>query len=168
MLAITELLDPTPVPLWRIVKQAGVDQVVSLLDGAEQQWRWPKAGAQHLVPGRYVAPPPGERPWERPALKRLQDQYREYGLEVVVIEDTAPMDDVRLGRPGRDEQIEWFCTQLKAMGELGIPTLCYNWVAITSWPHLYFGATAWWPLQRVRRRGHAPGPTSGGAGEHHA
>jgi mannonate dehydratase len=133
VLAITELLEPTPVPLWRIVKQAGVDQVVSLLDGAEQQWRWPKAGAQHLVPGRYVAPPPGERPWERPALKRLQDQYREYGLEVVVIEDTAPMDDVRLGRPGRDEQIEWFCTQLKAMGELGIPTLCYNWVAITSW-----------------------------------
>ena len=133
MLAITELLEPTPVPLWRIVKQAGVDQVVSLLDGAEQQWRWPKAGAQHLVPGRYVAPPPGERPWERPALKRLQDQYREYGLEVVVIEDTAPMDDVRLGWPGRDEQIEWFCTQLKAMGELGIPTLCYNWVAITSW-----------------------------------
>ena len=133
MLAITELLEPSPVPLWRIVKQAGVNQVVSLLDGAEQHWRWPKAGAQHLVPGRYVAPAPGERPWERPALKRLQDQYREYGLEVSVIEDTAPMDDVRLGRPDRDEQIEWFCAQLKAMGELGIPTLCYNWVAITSW-----------------------------------
>ena len=52
---------------------------------------------------------------------------------MLVIEDTAPMDDARLGRPGRDQQIEWFCTQLRAMGELGIRTLCYNWVAITSW-----------------------------------
>ncbi len=133
MLTITELLEPTPTPLWRIIKQAGVDQVVSLLDGAEQQWRWPKVGAQHLVPGGYVALPKGERPWERAAIERLQQQYREYGLGLSVIEDTAPMDDVRLGRPGRDEQIEWFCTQLKAMGELGIPTLCYNWAAITSW-----------------------------------
>ncbi len=90
-------------------------------------------GAQNYVPRRYVAPPPGERPWERPAIKRIQEQYRDFGLEVLVIEDTAPMDDTRLGRPGRDEQIEWFCTQLRAMGELGIRTLCYNWVAITSW-----------------------------------
>ncbi len=73
VLTITELLEPTPSPLWRIVKQAGVDQVVSLLDGAEQQWRWPKAGAQHLVPGRYVAPPKGERPWERPAIEGFKN-----------------------------------------------------------------------------------------------
>ena len=58
---------------------------------------------------------------------------RNYGLDVVVIEDTAPMDEVRLGGPGRDEQIDWFCTQLRAMGELGITTLCYNWVAVTNW-----------------------------------
>jgi len=130
---ISELLEPTPSPLWRLVKQAGVDKVVSLLDGGEQQWRWPKVETQHFVPERYVAPPPGERPWERPALARIVEQYRSYGLEVTVLEDTAPMDDVRLGRPGRDEQIDWFCTQLRAMGELGIPTLCYNWVAISSW-----------------------------------
>ena len=88
-------------------------------------------------------PAPGPRPLRCPSARRtpmgatcLEKAPRpipRYGLEVVVIEDTAPMDDVRLGRPGRDEQIEWFCTQLKAMGELGIPTLCYNWVAITSW-----------------------------------
>jgi hypothetical protein len=62
VLKITELLESPPTPLWRIVKQAGVDEVVSLFDGVEQQWRWPKTGAQHLVPGRYVAPPKGERP----------------------------------------------------------------------------------------------------------
>ena len=133
MLNISELLDPTPVPLWRLVKQAGVDQVVSLLDGGEQQWRWPKRESQYFVPPPYVALPAGERPWERPALARMQEQYRDYGLDVVVIEDTAPMDEVRLGGPGREEQIDWFCTQLRAMGELGITTLCYNWVAVTNW-----------------------------------
>ena len=41
MLKITELLTPTPGPLWRLVRQAGVEEVVSLLDGGEQMWRWP-------------------------------------------------------------------------------------------------------------------------------
>jgi hypothetical protein len=36
MLMITELLTPTPGPLWRLVKQAGIDHVVTLLDGGEQ------------------------------------------------------------------------------------------------------------------------------------
>jgi mannonate dehydratase len=133
MLRITELLTPTPGPLWKLVKQVGIDEVVSHLDGGEQQWRWPKSETQNFTPRRYEAPPPGERPWERPALERLQRSYREYGLEVAVIEDTPPMDDIRLGLPGRDERIEWVCTQIRAMGDLGIGLLCYNWVAISSW-----------------------------------
>ncbi|HEY1825708.1 MAG TPA: mannonate dehydratase [Acidimicrobiales bacterium] len=133
MLDIAELLSPTPSPLWKLVKQAGVNEVVSLLDGGEQQWRWPKDGTQYFTKLTYEAPPLGERPWELPALSWMQSQYRDYGLEVAVLEDTAPMDEARLGLAGRDEQIEWFCTQLRAMGRLGIKTLCYNWVTITSW-----------------------------------
>ena len=53
MLKITELLTPTPGPLWRLVRQAGVEEVVSLLDGGEQMWRWPAgAGSQEWVPDR--------------------------------------------------------------------------------------------------------------------
>lgn len=133
MLEITELLRPEPSPLWRLVKQAGVNQVVSLLDGAEQLWRWPQEGSDRDVPRPYIAAPPGERPWEEKALEHLQSRYRDYGLELAVLEDTAPMDAIRLGRPGRDEQIEWLCTQIRAMGKLGIGTLCYNWCAITGW-----------------------------------
>jgi mannonate dehydratase len=133
MLRITELLSGPPSPLWRLVKQVGIDEVVSLLEGAEQLWRWPPPGSPEAMPAPYVVPPAGERPWELPALRRLQQTYREHGLELAVIEDTAPMDAVRLGRPGRDEQIEHLCTQIRAMGELGIGTLCYNWHAITGW-----------------------------------
>jgi D-mannonate dehydratase len=68
-----------------------------------------------------------------PASCRLQAAYRDYGLELIVIEDTAPMDAVRLGTSGRDEQISWLHDQIRAMGELGIGTLCYNWHAVTGW-----------------------------------
>src|SRR5579871_1366024 len=133
MLRITELLTLPPTPLWRLVKQVGIDEVVSLLDGGEQQWRWPRPEAPFELPAPYEAPPAGERPWELPALRVLQSTYRQYGLEVAVIEDTAPMDDVRLGGPRRDEQIDWICSQIRAMGELGIGTLCYNWHAVSGW-----------------------------------
>jgi hypothetical protein len=73
MLMITELLTPTPGPLWR----------------------WPEPG-QEDGPPPFEAPPQGERAWDRRALARLQAAYREYGLELAVIEDTAPMDAVRL------------------------------------------------------------------------
>jgi mannonate dehydratase len=134
MLQITELLTPTPGPLWRLVRQAGIEEVVTLLDGAEQMWRWPHgAGSQDWTPGPYQLPAPGERPWELPALRRLQEGYREYGLTLSAIEDTPPMDDIRLNGPRRDEQIDWLCAQVRAMGQLGMPLLCYNWHAITAW-----------------------------------
>jgi mannonate dehydratase len=139
MLTVTELLHPAPSPLWRLVKQAGVDHVVTLLDGGEQLWRWPLPGRETETPAPYVVAPAGERPWERPALARLQARYREYGLELAVIEDTAPMDAVRLGLPGRDEQISWLRDQIRAMGELGIGTLCYNWHAVTGWARTHHG-----------------------------
>ena len=60
MLQITELLTPTPQPLWRLVRQAGVEEVVTLLDGAEQMWRWPHgAGFQDWTPGSLSAARPG-------------------------------------------------------------------------------------------------------------
>jgi mannonate dehydratase len=134
MLNISELLEPTPSPLWRLVKQAGVDEVVSLLDGAEQQWRWPKSeGSQVYTPTPYEVAPEGERPWDLPALTWMQEKYRDYGLKLSVLEDTAPMDAIRLNGPGRDEAIEWVTDQIRAMGRLGIGTLCYNWVAIIPW-----------------------------------
>jgi len=79
MLTVTELLHPAPSPLWRLVKQAGVDHVVTLLDGGEQLWRWPLPGRETEAPAPYVVAPPGERP----ALARLQARYRDYGLELL-------------------------------------------------------------------------------------
>jgi len=66
-------------------------------------------------------------------LLKTKATYTEAGFELVAVEDTPPLDLVRTGRPGRDEQIEWFCDMLRAMGDLEIPVLCYNWLVIATW-----------------------------------
>ena len=76
---IAELLAPPPDPLWQLVKQCGVDDVV----GA---WSGP-AGT-------------GEPPWSRPALERLKKTYEEGGFRLAVIEARPPLTKTKLGLPG--------------------------------------------------------------------
>jgi mannonate dehydratase len=135
MIRIAEILDPdTPRDLWPLLKQIGVDEVVSLLDSGEQRMRW-LLHAPHTddrrVRNRLGAGT--EHSWGRQALERLRARYEEAGFSLAAIEDTPPMDDIRLGRPGREEQLDLFCEQLRAMGAIGVPVLCYNWSTVYSW-----------------------------------
>lgn len=134
MVNVAELLHPTPSRLWTLVRQIGVTDVVTILDGAEQQSRWLSAqGSQQAQPPALDRRVEGEAPWGKARLAALQQSYAEHGLTLVGVEDTPPLDLARLALPGRDEQIENLHVQLRAMGELGIGVLCYNWSAITSW-----------------------------------
>ncbi len=132
---LAELLEPEPQKWWTLLRQVGVETVVSLLPDGEQRRRWLRATASQdawaLVD--QTAGPPGTRSWDYENLVALRDMYAAAGFELAAIEDTPPMDLVRLGRPGRDEQIEWFRDMLVAMGRAGIPTVCYNWLAVGSW-----------------------------------
>ncbi len=135
MIGIAELLDPAETsPPWPLLKQIGIDHVVSLLEAGEQRMRFLRGVSQLDDPGVIDLEIAGAEPcWRRPALERLKRQYEDAGFTLDVIEDNPPMDKIRLGLPGSDEQIEWFCDQLRAMGELRIPVLCYNWVAVYDW-----------------------------------
>ncbi|MFE4468115.1 mannonate dehydratase [Leifsonia sp. NPDC056824] len=129
MIQLTELLSPRPEPEWRLIKQCGVNEVVGLLNGAEQDQRmFASVGAAGFGASRG-----GDSPWSEAAIRHDMGVFEDYGFTLVALEDTAPIDKVRLGLPGRDEQIDNVLTQVRAMGRLGIPTLCYNWMAISSW-----------------------------------
>lgn len=132
MVNLVEMVEPTPEPLWQILRQAGITGVVTMLDGAEQQARFriSRNGAPPRMP---ELPPRGERPWEYPRLAELKARYAEHGFGLLGVEDTAPMDSIRLGLPGRDEAIQHILDQIAAMGRCEIPVLCYNWMAVTSW-----------------------------------
>jgi len=129
VIQLSELLSPRFEGLWRLIKQSGVDNVVTLLNGGEQDQRMFASVGKDATAGTS-----GEgAPWGEDAIRRDVGLYADHGLKVVAIEDTAPLDSVRLGLAGRDEQIDKVISQLRAMGRLGIPTLCYNWMAVSSW-----------------------------------
>lgn len=128
---LIELLPPRPSRLWPLVKQCGVNGIAALMNGAEQDQRMFRsvgAGSE-----RVDAVDRGPAPWSEDALARDVGIFAEGGFSVQVIEDTPPLDKARLGADGRDEQIDHVITQVRSMGALGIPVLCYNWMAVTSW-----------------------------------
>src|SRR6478672_1921876 len=43
------------------------------------------------------------------------------------------MEALRLGRPGREEELEAVCTLIRNMGALGIRVWCYHWMPILGW-----------------------------------
>lgn len=136
MLQIVELLEPEPQDWWTLLPQIGVTGVVGLLDDGEQKRRWlspREADPLGWISADQSAPPAGERAWELKALTRLRDRFRGSGLELVALEDTPPMDKIRLGLPGRDEQIQWWIDMIEAAGQIGVSTICYNWMAIRGW-----------------------------------
>ena len=129
MVQLSEMLAPRPEPWWPLIRQCGVDNVIGLLNGAEQDQRmFTSVGARD-----FGASAGDEAPWGLAGISRAVRTFADHGFRLIAIEDTAPMDLVRLGLPGRDEQIGAVITQIRAMGELGIPTLCYNWMALSSW-----------------------------------
>ncbi|HET7690826.1 MAG TPA: mannonate dehydratase [Nocardioidaceae bacterium] len=129
MIQLSELLPPRPEPWWALLKQCGIDSVVALLDGAEQDQRMFASVGGH----DFGLAADDRTPWSFEAIQRDVEVFAANGFRVTCIEDTAPMDNVRLGLPGRDKEIEDVITQVRAMGRLGIETLCYNWMALASW-----------------------------------
>lgn len=133
---IVELLEARPEAWWPVLPQIGVTGAVGLLEDGEQIRRWlkPRPGDPlGWIECDQTAPPRGERAWERSALRRLQETFADNGLELVALEDTPPMDLIRLGLPGRDEQISWWIDMIDAAREVGVTTICYNWMALRGW-----------------------------------
>lgn len=112
MIEIAEMLAPQPSPLWKLVKQVGVNEVVGGLPYGESG---------------------NEKPWDYMPLMRLKTRYNDAGFHWGVIENSPPMDKIRLGLPGRDEEIEAVCTMLRNMGRLGVSVWCYNFMAVIGW-----------------------------------
>ncbi len=114
MIKIAEFLPPTPSPLWRLAKQAGVDWAVGGLPFND-----PQNGA--------------DAPWDYLPLLRMKQRYENAGFSLAVIEARPPLNRAKRGLPGRDEEIATVCTLVENMGRLGIPAWCYEWMADFNW-----------------------------------
>ena len=118
MLRLAEiLLEPRRTSSWDQLRQVGVEEAVGVLPRGFRDWR------SH-------APEP---PWGYGPLALLRQEVEDAGLRLTVIEDNPPMDRLRLGLPGREDELETVLELVRAMGRLGIEVLCYNWMAVVPW-----------------------------------
>ena len=114
MIQIAEFLPPTPSPLWKLSKQAGVDFAVGGLPFNE-----PSNGT--------------DAPWDYLPLLRMKQLYESAGFNLAVIEARPPLNNAKRGLPGADEEIAAGWTLIENMGRLGIPVWCYEWMTDFNW-----------------------------------
>jgi mannonate dehydratase len=67
-------------------------------------------------------------------LKKIKGDYEAAGFTVAGVEsDPVKTDCIKLGISGRDEEIANYIAAIEAMGKVGIPMCCYNFMAGIGW-----------------------------------
>ncbi len=71
--------------------------------------------------------------WSVASLAKLRDDVNAVGMNLDVIESISVHPDIKLGLPTRDGYIDAYCESIRAMGKVGIPVLCYNFMPVFDW-----------------------------------
>ena len=116
MIKIAEMLPPRYSPLWDMVKQAGLTHAVGGMDFS----RGLDVSRERL-------------PWSYMSLLRVKTLYEDYGFSLDVLESRPPMNKIKLGLAGKDQEIEYVIDLIENLGKLGVPVWCYEWMPIMNW-----------------------------------
>ncbi|HEV2349236.1 MAG TPA: mannonate dehydratase [Terriglobia bacterium] len=110
---LAELFGPTVDSKARLARQLGVNHAIVGVSGALSK-----------VPrDSYVA-----------TLDKIKSDYKAAGMTIAGVEShPVPAEKIKLGLPGRDEEIENYVAALHALSLVGIPMVCYNFMAGLGW-----------------------------------
>lgn len=110
---LSEMMGPQPDRTAKIARQIGVTHSICGVSG---------------VLGKI------QRSEYEKALLQIRDAYKEIGMVVEGVEShPVPAEKIKLGIDGRDEEIENYIAAIQALGKVGIPVLCYNFMAGLGW-----------------------------------
>jgi mannonate dehydratase len=70
---------------------------------------------------------PGER------IAALKQEVNGAGLEFEVVESVNVHEDIKLGKPSRDEWIGKYETTIRNLGQYGVKVICYNFMPVFDW-----------------------------------
>jgi mannonate dehydratase len=67
-------------------------------------------------------------------LKNIRADFQAAGMVFAGVEShPVPAEKIKLGLPGRDEEIANYIAAIKALSRVGVPMICYNWMAGLGW-----------------------------------
>lgn len=116
---------------WKLARQIGVNHAIIRVSGTLSK----------ISSDQYVN-----------ALKKIKAEYEEAGISIAGVEShPVPADRIRLGVPGRDEEIANYRAAIEALGKVGIPMCCYHFMARDRLvPDEFRYSRTWWcPDKRV-------------------
>ena len=120
-LQLAEHLKPYPDVVWDLAKQCGVTHAVT----------------------SYPDDSPEGHGWEPGPLRATQRRFRDAGLELAVIETGFPwLHDGKVGGPNADAEIARCQEVIRTLGGLGIPVVCWNFMAMFNWTRTDLGIPA--------------------------
>ena len=105
--------DAVETPRWKLAKQMGVNHAIAGVTGELSKVR----REQYLE-----------------TLTRIKSDFTAAGLTIAGVESfPVSAEKIKLGLPGRDEEIQNLCAAIDALGRVGIPLICYNFMAGIGW-----------------------------------
>jgi mannonate dehydratase len=108
------MLEPFMNKKWILAKQIGIKYAVTLIPLKSKQ--------DELF-----------ELWDYMPLLHLKKRFEDAGLELLVLERNLPLEKIKLGLQGRDQEIKHFCRLIQNMGKVGIPILSYSFMASFGW-----------------------------------
>jgi mannonate dehydratase len=91
-------------------------------------------GVTHAIAGTASALSRVPRSQYVDTVAKIKSDYEQAGLTISGVEShPVPANKIKLGLPGRDEEIENYIAAIRAFGKVGIPMVCYDFMAGIDW-----------------------------------
>ena len=71
--------------------------------------------------------------WSNDSIQALKKEVEDSGLLFEVIESVPVHEDIKLGKPTREQYIENYKENIRRLGAAGIRCICYNFMPVFDW-----------------------------------
>lgn len=76
---------------------------------------------------------PAGEVWPVASIAAIKDAAAENGLEFEVVESVPVPEEIKMGKPERERQIDNYCETVRRLGAAGVKVICYNFMPVFDW-----------------------------------